>query len=247
MVPFTWQFGKQTQDAIVDSAIKLRYALLPYTYSGFARVMTESYTMQRALAFDFGDARSQTTSDQFMFGDCLLVAPLLDDSSSRLVYLPQVPAIPKGTGAWYGFWDGKLYAPAAAENVSAPLLRIPLFAKRGSILAVGPALQHTGEKPTDPMEIRVFDGTSASFTLYEDDGVSSDFTRSSTIAINWSETKQELTLGPLKGIGFPAMLVNRTFNLVRVRIGHGVGYGQTAAPDKSIAYDGHEVSVKLPA
>ena len=38
--------------AINSSAIQWRYRLLPYTYSGFARVMREGYTMQRLLAFD---------------------------------------------------------------------------------------------------------------------------------------------------------------------------------------------------
>ena len=48
------------------------------------------------------------------------------------------------------------------------------FAKRGSLLALGPELQYTGEKAADPIEIRVYDGADATFTLYEDDGVSSD-------------------------------------------------------------------------
>ena len=131
--------------------------------------------------------------------------------------------------------------------VRAPLLEIPLFAKRGSLLAVGPALQHTDEKPADPIELRVYDGADASFTLYEDDGISSDFSAFTTITFSWSNNKQELTVGARAGRGYSGMLLHRTFNLVRVREGHGVGYGHASSPDKALAYDGMQVVVKLGA
>ena len=52
-----WNYGEEAQSLIVDSAIHLRYRLIPYIYSGFHRVTQFGYTMGRALAFDFLEDR----------------------------------------------------------------------------------------------------------------------------------------------------------------------------------------------
>jgi len=238
-----WKFGNDTMRSIVDSAIKLRYALLPYTYSGFAKVANDGYTMQRLLAFDFAaaGAKALTTADEFMYGECLLVAPVVEDTLQRTLYLPPTPG-----GGWYSFWSGATIAAGEHANVSAPLLQIPLYAKRGSILAVGPELAYTGEKPADPLEIRIYDGANATFTLYEDDGVSAD-APASTITFSWSDASSTLAVSAYGGAAFPGRLEQRSFHLVRVRAGHGIGRQQVDAPDHVLAYSGVATAVVLKA
>ena len=41
-------------------------------------------------------------------------------------------------------------------QVSAPLTRVPLFARRGSLMPIGPPLQYTDEKPSDPLEVSMY-------------------------------------------------------------------------------------------
>lgn len=199
--------------------------------------------MQRLLGFDFAeDAGALAISDQFMFGHCLMVAPVLEDVLARDVYLPATAG-----GGWYHFWEGTEVVSGMHRNTSAPLLRVPLFARRASILVVGPPLQFTSEKPADPLEIRVYDGADATFTLYEDDGVSPPAEGgAATIDFDWDEGTSTLSISGYGGRGFPARLARRTFHLVRVRSGHGVGYAQTAAPDQVVTYTGDAVSVRLP-
>ena len=133
---------------------------------------------------------------------------------------------------------------SAHSGVSAPLDQVPLYAKSGSILALGPPQQYVGEKAADPLEIRVYDGADASWTLYEDDGVSADFDASSTVTFTWTDANSTLTISAYSGNGFPGLLHSRTFNIVRARPGHGVGYSQTAAPDRVVDYTG-KLSLQL--
>ena len=67
-----------------------------------------------------------------------------------------------------------------------------------------------------------------------------------TVLFSWHEATSTLAIGAYKGSGFPGRLATRTFRLVRVRPGHGVGYEQTANPDKLVQYSGNAMNVSLP-
>jgi alpha-D-xyloside xylohydrolase len=234
-----WEFGKTVQDGIVNSAIRLRYRLLPYTYSGFHRVMAEGYTMQRGLAFDFGaDQVARKVANQFMYGPAFLVAPVHEDVEYKVVYLPDA------AGGWFGFHDGKVLSPGS-HNVSAPLLQLPLYVRAGSLVAMGPELQYTSEKAASTIELRLYVGADATMTLYEDDGVSADWSASIQIAINWDDEKQQMTFGTQSGEGFPGALSSRTFRIVRVRPGVGVGVAASPIADKIITYNGTQMVISL--
>ncbi len=117
--------------------------------------------------------------------------------------------------------------------------------RAGSIVPIGPALQYTDEKPADPIRLYVFTGADASFTLYEDDGMTNDyeaggFTR---IPITWTEATKTLTIGARQG-SFPEMLATRTFQLILVSPTKAVGFSPTKAPtpDATIAYTGAAVT-----
>ena len=98
--------------------------------------------------------------------------------------------------------------------------------------------------------MRVYDGADASFTLYEDDGVSAaDATGgassgSATIRIAWDDAAETLTVGARAG-SFPGMLAARTLHLVRVAPGRGVGVAPAATPDRVVAYSGAKLVVSL--
>jgi len=50
-----------------------------------------------------------------------------------------------------------------------PLDVIPFYVRAGTILPLGPVIQSTDEAE-DPLEIRIYPGADAAFSLYEDDG-----------------------------------------------------------------------------
>ncbi|HET7545372.1 MAG TPA: glycoside hydrolase family 31 protein [Polyangiaceae bacterium] len=214
------------------SADSLRYRLMPYIYSLAAMVTREGYTIMRHLVFDYpDDSQVLDIPDQFMFGPAFLVSPVMTaGASSRSVYFP--------AGTWYDFWTGATSAGGSKRSVDAPLSHLPLFVRAGSIVPMGPNIQYATES-ADPLEIRVYRGKDATFTLYEDagDGYEYEKDQSSRITLTWSESARTLTFAARTGT-FPGMIANRTFNVIFVSEGHGAGAEVSATPDQVIKYDG---------
>jgi alpha-D-xyloside xylohydrolase len=213
-----WEWLPETQ-RIMRAYDELRYRMLPYNYSVAWRVTSEGYTIMRALPMDFrADPNALAIGEEYMFGPAFLVAPVTEpQATSKKVYLPA------GTG-WTDFWTGETFAGGQTINVSAPMDKIPLFVRAGSIVPLGPVMQYTSEKPADPIELRVYPGADGAFTLYEDEGDNYNYERGAhtTIPILWDEKVQTLTIGKRAG-KFPGMLKQRTFRVVWVSPGSGGG------------------------
>lgn len=232
-----WSYGPDAQ-RILTNYDRLRYRLMPYIYSVAWMVTSQGYTMMRPLVMDFRtDVRAQNIGDQYLFGPSILVNPVTEPGASiRHLYLPKTK--------WYDFWTGVPLDGGRAIDTPAPIERLPLFVRAGSILPLGPDVEYASEKPADPIELRVYRGTDGSFTLYEDEGDAYNYERGihSTIPIRWDDAKQVLSIGERTG-AFPGMLESRVFRIVFVSERHGIGGGLTANADKVVRYAGHRIAV----
>ncbi|MGB9432572.1 MAG: glycoside hydrolase family 31 protein [Candidatus Acidiferrum sp.] len=232
-----WSYGPDAQK-ILTAFDQLRYRLMPYIYSVAWRVTNEGYTFMRPLVMDFrGDIQVQNISDQFLFGPAILVNPVTEPgANSRHLYLPKT--------TWYNFWTGSSVAGGRAIDAPAPIERLPLFMRAGSILPLGPDIEYAAEKQADPIELRVYPGADGSFTLYEDENDSYDYEKGvyATIPLSWDDASQTLSIGDRSG-AFRGMLETRTFRVVFVRENHGAGVGLSQSPDKTIQYSGKKITV----
>ena len=232
-----WSYGPDAQ-AILVNFDRLRYRLLPYIYSLAWKTTSEAYTPMRPLVMDFrGDPRAQNTGDQFMFGPAFLVNPVTDPAAStRQLYLPE--------SKWYDFWTGSTTEGGRTINAIAPLERLPLYVRAGSILPMGPDEEWSTEKTADPIELRIYRGSNGDFTLYEDENDNYNYEKGAyaTIPLHWDDGGHTLTIGDRKG-NFPGMLESRLFRLVFVSENHGVGASPTDAADKVIQYSGKQITV----
>ena len=116
--------------------------------------------------------------------------------------------------------------------------------RAGSIVPLGPDEEWASEKPADPIELRVYRGANANFTLYEDEGDNYNYEKGAytTIPIHWDDGAQALTIGDRQG-QFTGMLDSRTFRVVFVGDNHGASVEPTAQPDKIVQYSGVKISV----
>ena len=232
-----WRFPAATQ-TILKNYDLLRYHLIPYVYSVSAMVSRDAYTMMRPLVMDFpSDPSARTVSDQYLFGPAIMPCPVAQsNATSRNVYLP--------TGSdWYDFWTGDLHAGGQTLNAAAPIDRMPLFVRAGSVIPYGPEIRYATQT-NDPVELRVYPGADGTFTLYEDenDNYHCETGACAFIRFDWSETNQTLTIRRRTG-AFPGMRERRTFKIVWVGTGHGVGIPNESSPDKTVLYDGTEILV----
>jgi alpha-D-xyloside xylohydrolase len=232
-----WSYGPDAQK-ILASYDRLRYRLLPYIYSLAWKTTSEGYTPMRPLVMDFrGDVRAENIGDQFMYGPAFLVNPVTEPAAStRRLYLPKA--------RWYDFWSGTSGDGGQVIDGPAPLERMPLYIRAGSIVPMGPDLEWSTQKPADPIELRVYRGADGDFTLYEDENDTYNYEKGSyaTIPFHWDDVKQSLTIGQRQG-KFPGMLSARTFRIVFVGDNHGVGIGPTDEPDRTVTYSGEKTSV----
>lgn len=249
-----WNYGKETQSLIVQSAIDLRYRLIPYIYSVFQRVHQLGYTMGRAMVFDFLEDRlARDISDQFMFGDSFLVAPIYNLESNRTFYLPSLEKKPSQSccccngGVWRDFYTGVIVDPGRYLASKVEPSSMLLFVK-SSIVVLAPKSQHVHDPlASRTLEVRIYSGNDSSFTLYEDDGIDPDPSRPSTeITFSWSEQESRLCIGKRIGTEYPGMLHSRKIHVVLVRYGHGVGVGEIGdKADATASYDGSEIDIDL--
>jgi alpha-D-xyloside xylohydrolase len=232
-----WSYGPDAQKILV-SFDRLRYRLMPYIYSVAWKTTHEGYTPMRPLVMDFrSDVRAANVGNQFMYGPAILVNPVTEPSAtSRRLYLPATK--------WFDFWTGTSLEGGRVIDAAAPLDRLPLFVRAGSIVPLGPDEEWASEKPADPVELRVYRGASGDFTLYEDEGDGYNYEKGiyATIPLHWDDAAQTLTIGDRQG-HFPGMLETRTFRVVFVGENHGSGIEPTAQADKIVQYSGAKITV----
>ncbi len=233
-----WAFGPKVQ-SICSNFGNLRYRLMPYIYSLSDRVWSEDYTPMRLMAFDFPqDKKVRDIKDQFMYGPAFMVNPVLAAGvNQRDVYLP-------AGSSWFDFWSGQVLTGGQTLSAPAPIERIPLFVRAGSIVPMGAKDQYVGEASGSPIEIRVYRGADGMFTLYEDDGESHSYQKGVHVRIpfHWSERLQTLTIGQREG-DFSGMQKAKTFHIVWVAQKHGVGVDSTKA-DHVVEYTGRPVKIR---
>jgi alpha-D-xyloside xylohydrolase len=238
-----WHFGEPGTpfyDAIVD-AIQLRYRLLPAIYSQAGLVHLRGASFIRPVAFAFpDDPRTHDLKSQMLFGDGIMVSPVttpmvyaanstpLDGvARTRDVYLP--------AGTWFDFWTGERVAGGRTVTVAAPLARIPLHVKAGSIVPMGPGVQYASEQLEAPIELRIYPGADGDYTYYEDAGEGWGYERGeyALTDMHWDDAARRLTIAQRRGT-FPGMTTKRRFKVV-------VGHDGKAT---DLVYDGRAVTIK---
>lgn len=229
-----WCFDAQ------EKMIKLRYHLLPYTYSTSWDVSRNDGTFMRPLVMDFvSDKKTHELGSEYLFGRSILVSPVTKpEVESWPVYLPA------GTD-WWDFWTGEKVAGGQTIDRRVPKDIIPVYVKAGSIVPWGPAVQYSGEKKWDNLEIRIYPGANGSFILYEDefDNYNYENGKYSTIEFQWNDSLKRLTISERKG-GFSKLLTSRKFAIciVKPAVNKGMDAGVAV---KTVAYKGKKLDVKL--
>lgn len=183
-----WSYGKQAEP-ILEKYLRLRYQLMPYTYSLAYGSYKTGAPFMRALFMDFpGDPGVADLRDEYMFGPAFLVAPVTEQgATSRKVYLP-------AGSDWYNYWTDERLKGGQTVTVAAPIDTLPLFVKAGSIVPLGSAVDSTDDKQSIE-RVKVYPGADGDFSLYGDDGKTYAYEKGDfkLTQVHWNDAEKKLT------------------------------------------------------
>ncbi|MDT0688049.1 glycoside hydrolase family 31 protein [Autumnicola psychrophila] len=157
-----WSFGEEVL-SITREYVRLRYQLLPYLYTAFYQYTEEGIPILKPLVyFDQEDVHTYYRSDEFIFGNQILVCPIQDAHvQGRRVYFPR--------GKWYNFWNDEIVTGGKEYWVDAPLEKSPIFIKEGAIIPKFPVQNYVDEIEIKALFLDIYykNGNETSI-LYED-------------------------------------------------------------------------------
>ena len=190
-------------DQAASRALRLRHALIPYIYTmswrnyqtGLPLITPVYYSDPNENTFTF------TAYNTYWFGSELLAAPFTKPAQEETGLSRQIVWLPEGD--WFDFFSGERLKGNGWRTIYGLLDDIPVFAKAGAIVPLGPELGWGGIHNPKELHLWVFPGESNTFELYEDDGETNAYTRGeqaiTKIEQTWSGDTLVLTIAPTRG------------------------------------------------
>jgi hypothetical protein len=225
-----WNYPGPAQ-ASAEKFLRLREALVPYTYTLAKQAHDTGVPIVRAMYLNYPDRpEAYQYKQQYLYGDDILVAPIVTPNNasgtgSTTVWFPP--------GVWSDYFTGTRYAGPSTAVVSRDLSQMPVFIRDGGMMVERTDyVDHVHQRPLDQLTVDLATGRDGSFTLYEDAGEGRGYQagQSATTRLAWNDTTRGLAIGAAAG-GFPGQVTSRAYTL-RV-------YNGSAA--SSVSVDGQQL------
>jgi alpha-glucosidase (family GH31 glycosyl hydrolase) len=166
-----WQYPEPVS-GITEDFLRLREALLPYTYTLAAQAHQDGMPITQPLYLDYpGQAQAYVHPDEYLYGSDVLVAPVITPGSDAQtsVWIPP--------GRWIDYFTGATFTGPSTTTVSAPLSRMPVFVRAGGIIPEQASSGGSATTSPTQLDVKVFSGAAGTFTLYEDSGSGLGYTK----------------------------------------------------------------------
>lgn len=166
---YPWEYGPRAE-RIVGDGFRLRYRLLPVLYAAAVEASQSGTPLLRRGDLEWPEHPEAADSTQFLLGDDLLVAPILDPAgadglSRRAVWIPP--------GGWQDAWSGRIHRGPLLIGAACALEQVPVYVRRGGIVFHIPQRPVAGEAVWPELTAEAYappaDGAQAR-TFHEDDG-----------------------------------------------------------------------------
>ena len=171
-VRYPWAYGEKAEAAAKD-VMQLRYKLIPYIYKYDNQAYENGVGLVKSLMMEYpNDPNTKTYTDAWMFGDYLLVSPVLDQGQTKKsIYLPE--------GTWIDYFKGTTYKGGQTITYDVDSVNwsdVPLFIKQGAIIPTQDYENYVGEKKMTNIYVDCFpDSEESTFDYYDDDGNSTSY------------------------------------------------------------------------
>jgi alpha-glucosidase (family GH31 glycosyl hydrolase) len=188
------QYPNVKQEA--ENFIRLRHALVPYTYTLAREASTGGLPIVRGMYWYYPEAEEAYSFDrQYFYGEKLLVAPIASPGAraSVQVWFPE--------GRWTDWFTGETVTGPTVQTVSAGYATMPVFVKAGGIIPLAPNADYAGQSVGDSLLLKVYAGSDGTFSLYEDEGENLNFLQGNyaLTVIEYSEQERKLSIKARQG------------------------------------------------
>jgi alpha-glucosidase (family GH31 glycosyl hydrolase) len=203
-----WAYGRRVLQAI-RTAFHTRMEFIPYFYHLSRVAYDTGLPICRPLYLGYADdPQAYQTPTEFLLGDRILVAPVVEAGCYRKVYLP--------SGVWWERATNKYYPGNQQLNLYVPLDQVPIFIKAGAILPLQPVTLRVETSPPTCLILEVYAGEEGELDLYEDDGESIAYRTNAGSRRLFTQTCDRenyiLTCAPVRG-SYPGMPEQRKFQI----------------------------------
>ncbi len=160
-----WMYGEEAVE-VTRAFTKLKMRLMPYLYQMSVEAHTKGIPMMRPMLLEFPDDRTAPFADtQYMLGDSILVAPIMNPNSIGEYYLPE--------GLWTDWFTGETVQGGGWHKGEYDYFTLPLFVRENTILVLGSHDDRPDYDYEENPEIRIFglrDGATASADVVSQTG-----------------------------------------------------------------------------
>ena len=159
-----WEYDSTTQ-AIGDQFMQLREELVPYLYTLAEQASSTGLPMTQPLYLGYPDqSAAYDYPNEYTLGQDMLVAPVTTPGqvAKSTVWFPP--------GEWTDWFTGATFQGPSTQTLEVPDSRMPVFVKAGGIVPLQSATSHAEDAGSAPISLRVVDGASGAYSMYDDAG-----------------------------------------------------------------------------
>ncbi|WFB37437.1 glycoside hydrolase family 31 protein [Kiritimatiellota bacterium B12222] len=228
--------------SIMTRMLERRYELVPYIYGNMRKAVDSGVSLLRPMYYEWPkESEAYTYTEQYMFGDDMLVAPVVqpidekDEMAEVRVWLPK--------GNWFDTATGSLLKGGSVHKRRYSLEEVPVFVRPGTVIPEQPMTTRLKKGAYPKIRFRIYPGKSGTASLYEDDGETEAWQNGDSAEIQLTHEKsgnlRRIVIEPVKG-GYKGFKAQRTLSLVL----------DGFAPPVSVSsgkwsYNGDEVTVEI--
>lgn len=169
----------------VRDFVNLRYRYLPYTYTLCYENAVSGMPLARPSNFYDVENGNANSTDSYLWGENIFVAPVVTDATSRSISFPD--------GEWVDMNDYSVsYAGGSTVNYDAPLDKLPYFGRKGSLITRYAQETFENTRDADNTEWNVlylYDDETANSQSYvfEDDKTTTNTLQDGQYMLTWFE------------------------------------------------------------
>jgi Glycosyl hydrolases family 31/Domain of unknown function (DUF5110)/Carbohydrate binding module (family 35)/Carbohydrate binding module (family 6) len=204
-----WQYPAAA-DSSASYFLNLRENLVPYTYTAAKDATTTGVPVTRPMYLDYPDQQNAYgyADSEYMFGPNMLVAPVTTPGTGTVGTTVWFPP-----GQWTDYFSGKTYTGPSIQTVDTDLSTMPVFIKSGGIVPIRTDdVTNDEQNPLTKVTLNVAGGANGSYSLYEDNGKTTNWSQSATTSISYRDADHTVTIAPARG-SFADQVRQRTWTV----------------------------------